>query len=121
MKISTENYNILADGSIILPDGEYLEFDIEGLRFRFLFTDAADADGNTDPGMTATLLNEGGRQYLLINVRNYNGFFSTPGQMLELGTVGGKKLFVLFSIVDIPGEGSMHKKIFYYTWYQSKF
>ena len=36
MKKSTSTYDILESGSVVLPENEYLEFEIEGLRYRLL-------------------------------------------------------------------------------------
>lgn len=121
MKIETGKYEVLETGSVIVPNGEFVEFEIENLHFRFNFIDEIDSSvGDSNKGVTATLVNEGVSQYLSIDVRNYNSLFTSPSKLLEVGTVEGKSLSVMFSVVVISGANRYQVRVFHYTWYKSK-
>lgn len=120
MNISTKTYEVLNTGSIILPSGEYLEFEIEGLRYRISFSEEIEGDPKGQSRVTGALVTEGGNQYLSLNVINYNALFSSPSQLLEMGTLGGRKLYLYFSIVTMSGDNSTKIRVFHYTWYKSK-
>lgn len=120
IKIETKQYEVIETGSVIVPNEDFLEFEIEGLRFRFNFIDdkniSAEANNRS---ITGTLTNEGGSQYLAIDIRNYNSLFTTPSQMLEMGTIGDRTLSLMFSTVVI-GTNENITRVFHYTWYKSK-
>ena len=120
MEKSTSTYDILESGSVVLPKNEYLEFEIEGLRYRFTFSDNLNDENKGQTRITGALLQEGGKQYLSLNVINYNDLFSTPVQPIEMGILNGKQLFVYFSVVALPGNDNGKTRVLYYTWYQTK-
>lgn len=120
MKKSTSTYDILDCGSVVLPENEYLEFEIGGLRYRFSFSDDLDGENKGQTRITGALVQEGESQFLSLNVINYNALFSTPAQPIEMGILNGKKLFVYFSIVSLSGDDKRKARILYYTWYQTK-
>lgn len=43
--ISTEHYDIISSGSVVLQKGEYLDFQIGNLKFRIEFIDEPITDG----------------------------------------------------------------------------
>jgi len=121
MTIQTEHYDIISSGSVIVPPGEYLEFEINTLRFRFYFKDTTPSNSaQTNSGITVSLVSDEAGQYLSINVNNFNSLFASPTNMLELGTIEGKALSVWFSIVGLSGSNGEQIKVFHYTWYKSK-
>lgn len=122
MKITTNRYDILESGSVIVPSNEYLEFELVGLRIRFEFIEEpANADGTTNSSITGAIVNEGDQQYLSVRITNYNSLFDTPTQMLEVGNVEGKKLTVCFSIVGLSSQNNTNRlRVFHYTWYKEK-
>ena len=120
MKKLTSTYDILDCGSVVLPENEYLEFEIGGLRYRFSFSDDLDGENKGQTRITGALVQEGESQFLSLNVINYNALFSTPAQPIEMGILNGKKLFVYFSIVSLSGDDKRKARILYYTWYQTK-
>lgn len=120
IKVSTEHYNVLASGSVILPAGEYCEFEIENLRFRFSFTEKKEENGKEIKSeITGRLVQEEGGNYLSFNVVNYDGLFSTPRQPLEVGTLKGKKLLFSFSVAALVGNEDPYR-IVHYTWFTEK-
>lgn len=38
ISISSSKYDIIESGSVIVPEDDYIEFSIDNLRFRFVFT-----------------------------------------------------------------------------------
>lgn len=120
MIISTTTYEVLDTGSILLPAGEYLEFEIEGLRYRVTFSEETEGEQKGQSRVTGALVTERGNQYLSLNVINFNALFSSPSQLLEMGTLGGRKLYLYFSIVTMYGNDSTKTRVFHYTWYKSK-
>lgn len=120
MNISTKKYDIIDSGMVIVPPQEYIEFEHEGLRFRFNFIESTKSDSEQPkPEITGNLDNDEHSQFLSINVNNYNGLFQTTTNMLEVGKVEGKALSVMFSIATV-GSGNERIRIFNYTWYKSK-
>lgn len=120
MKKSTNTYDILESGSVVLPGNEYLEFEIEGLKYRFLFSDDQEGENKGQTRITGALVKDENGEYLSLNVINYNALFATPAQPLEMGILNGRKLFVHFSVVTLSGTDNSKTRVLYYTWYQSK-
>lgn len=116
----TENYDILETGSVVLPPNEYLEFEIGGLKFRFSFLDEVEGSNPVQTKVTGQLIQGSGKSILSIKVINYNSLFTTPPHMLEMGTLDGKRLFVLFSVVSLSADENNKMRVFHYTWYKSK-
>ena len=120
IKVSTQYHVILDSGTIILPANEYCEFEIENLRFRFSFFERAEEnDQEKKSEITGALVQEGGGSYLSFNIVNFDGPFSTPRRLLEVGTLNGKKLFFSFSVGALVGNDNP-SRMFHYTWYTEK-
>lgn len=122
MKITTSNYNVLETGSVIVPSGEYLEFEIQGLRYRFSFKKEKNEEtGEYQSSITGSLIEEDGDKRFVINIVNYDSLFSSTTQMLNVGTIKGKTLSVRFSIVALDeNETKTTTRVFHYTWYLEK-
>ena len=54
--ISTEHYDIISSGSVVLQKGEYLDFQIGNLKFRIEFIDEPITDGINKEGRILILL-----------------------------------------------------------------
>ena len=120
MDISTNNYDIIGSGQVIVPPGEYVEFKIESLRFRFYFEDTVDSDSSqSESSISGTLVQDDQSKYLSIKVVNYRNLFQTTNKTIEVGRIKGKALSVMFSIVSVGSDNDI-TKIFYYTWYKAK-
>lgn len=119
--ISTTSYQILQSGSVIVPSGEFVHFEIEGMHFRFTFSDQTNQDNTKTTRITGSLIKVDDKDGLAIDVINYESLFSSPKKMFEVGTLKGKKLYVRFSVVTLSGDDSSEKsRIFHYTWYLAK-
>lgn len=121
MKISTGKYDVIESGSVVIPQDDYLEFEVEGLNYRFTFSDEKEADKPEKRRVTGALVAEGGKQVFRIDVINYNSLFTTPAQPLEVGNLdGGNKLYVYFSVVSVSADGMGKTRVFHYTWFKSR-
>lgn len=120
IEISTINHIIIDSGCIIVPEEEYVEFKIEGLRFRFTFVQDDTLQDEKDSSITGEVSKDEEGEMLNIVVYNYTGLFATPTQMMNVAQINGKQLSVKFSIVELQSIGTQPMRIFHYTWYQSK-
>lgn len=121
ISVSTNSYHVLQSGIVIVPPSEHIHFEIEGLQFRFTFNEKKNSDNCKDTGITGSLIQVDGKDCLAIDVNNYDDLFATPKDIIEVGTLKGKKLFVRFSVVTLgKDDESDRSRIFYYTWYLAK-
>lgn len=121
ISVSTNSYHVLQSGTVIVPPSEYVHFEIEGLQFRFTFNEKKNSDCSKDTGITGSIIQVDGKNCLAIDVINYDELFATPKDIIEVGTLKGKKLFVRFSVITLgKDDDSDRSRIFYYTWYLAK-
>lgn len=117
--IETSHYDILSSGVVIIPPSENLIFHIENLKIVVSFVKSSD-DGRMND-FSINLRNEGDGQYLSLeftNVRDMT-FGSLQQPMIEIGTLGGRNLFLSFSVVTM-NTGVEKSQIFHYTWLLKK-
>lgn len=117
--ISTEHYDIISSGSVVLQMGEYLEFQVMNLRFRIAFAESSDEQ---DGRIQRTIVNDGTPDaYMLITFYNqHKAFFSSVSSLSSVATIEGKHLYLKFSIQAINNIDDNSDKIFFYTWYLDK-
>lgn len=120
MEISTSKYIILESGSVIVPEDDYVEFNIKGARFRFVFTQDDIASTDDIASVSGTLKKDAEGDYLEVEINNYNGIFSTPSQTLKVGTIDEKPLYVNFSTVPLADNSRTKCRIIIYSWYKEK-
>lgn len=113
--ISTTKYKIIETGTVLIPDGEELQIQIENLIFSFKFiidndepTTRYSCNATSNTNATITLYN----MQKTTNATNTNLF--------KLGELGGKDLFVKFDITSINTNGDKCDYIFIYTFYLLK-
>ena len=113
--ISTEHYDIISSGSVVLQKGEYLDFQIGNLKFRIEFIDEPITDGiNKEGRITTNIVNSDSPDaFLKISFYNQNTF-------LDLATFNGNPLRLKFSVQAINNRDGSSDKIFFYTWYLGK-
>ena len=120
VKLSTEGYEILSSGSVIVPANEYVQFEIEGLKFRILFVQESE-DENAPVQISKTVeTNQNGQDCLTILISNLQkAFFSSTRQSMQVATIGDRALSVRFSIVSVNRieELGSEDKLLFYTWY----
>ncbi len=119
MKISTQNYDIINTGCAIVQMGEYLEFEINGLKIRIVFIDD---DAEEDNRIQTVIENEGTRNaFLKITFFNqYKAIFSSVSKLSSMAIINNKHLYLKFSIQAINNREGSSDKIFFYTWYLDK-
>lgn len=121
MNLSTSKYEIIENGSVIIPTNDYIQFSFDDLKFRFLFTSSVDISENANLEVIGTIKEDDDGKYLEIEVKNFNKLFDSPMHMLHLGKVQGKDLYVDFSIVSLTSNGEDVKdRIMLYSWYKEK-
>ena len=121
--ISTEHYDIISSGSVVLQKGEYLDFQIGNLKFRIEFIDEPITDGiNKEGRITTDIVNSDSPDaYLKISFYNQNtAFFASVVDFLDLATFNGNPLRLKFSVQAINNRDGSSDKIFFYTWYLGK-
>lgn len=117
--VSTEHYDIISSGSVVLQMGEWLEFEVERLRFRIVF---AEDDSGQDGRVERSIVEEGTpNAHMMITFYNQqNAFFSSVPSLVSMATVKGKGLYLKFSVQSINNTDKDSDKIFFYTWYLDK-
>lgn len=105
LRIRTGNKDVIASGTIITADSRNLEFQLTNLCVIFEFL--------TDSG--STRLESGAPTSSTLNLRLYN-FNNSIGagttQPLEIGNLGGRKLWLAFMVYALSSESS---KTVHYT------
>lgn len=120
VKISTENYEIINSGCVVLQMGEYLEFKIENLKFRIEFVDEPIIEGTPRDGSLSTSIVGTGTSDEHFKIKLYNqdfGFFSSIPNFLNVASISGRPLNLKFSVQPINNRNGSSDKIFFYTWY----
>lgn len=119
MNLSTEQFNIISSGSVIIPANDYVEFSIENLRFRF---NMIQNSSNSAQGKYQTTLEHDEKgECLVISLINFSSsFFATPNQELRLARLHNKALWLKFSITSINRSAGSFDGLLFYTWMLSK-
>lgn len=120
VKVSTEGYEILSSGSVIVPSNEYIQFNIEEFKFRFLFMQESQDDDAPVRISKNLEKDENGDSYLSVIISNvHNSFFGSTDNSFQLATMNNRALSVRFSILSInrDRENRTEDKILFYTWY----
>lgn len=120
VEISTSKYIILESGCVIVPEDDYVEFNIKGARFRFVFTQNETDSTDDCACVTGTLKKDTEGDYLEVDINNYKAMFSTPSQTLNVGTIDEKSLYVNFSTVPLADNSRIKCRIIIYSWYKEK-
>lgn len=123
VRLSTENYDIIDSGSVVLQMGEHLDFDIENLKFRIEFIDEM-PNGNTplETKVVSGVENSGTSDayYRIAFYNQTSAFFASTANFGQLAIIAGKPLKLKFCIQAINVLDNKSDKIFFYTWYLGK-
>lgn len=122
IKISTEHYDIIDSGSVIVPSGQNIVYKINGLRFKIIFPQIINESEEQQNSIEQTVKSDEEGEFLEISIANLrSAFFATARQLMHLAKLEGRRLFFKFSIVSVnSSENSDEDKILFYTWYQEK-
>lgn len=121
--IRTNRLDIVATGSVFVPDGEYAEFIIAGMTFRLTFEQNP---GDHASHVTYNVQDEGGNRFMAIHAFNFNNsIVSSVNSVLRLGRIEGRPLSLQMAItttnrreVEENGVTVVHcNRLVYYTWY----
>ena len=123
VKISTQNYDVIDSGCIIVPNGQILEFKFENLRFKVSFIEE-DQNGEIPlQGRIAARTENDGTPDVYYGIVFYNqnqADFSSMSDMINPATINNKSLYLKFCIQSINRNNNQSDKIFFYTWYLGK-
>lgn len=112
----TKSHEIIDTGCVIIPYGEYLEFQIRNLKFRVVFEE--EMTEPTESKIEIGVKGSGESSYMEILLYNQNqSYFSGLNEMLELATIDDRKVLLLFRVQSISNSSNREHKIFYYTWF----
>lgn len=122
VKISTEHYDIIDSGSVIIPSGQNIEFKINELRFKIIFPQVVNESEEQQNSIEQMVKSDKEGEYLEISIVNLrSAFFATARQLMHLAKLEGRKLFFKFSIVSVnSSENNEEDKVLFYSWYQEK-
>ena len=119
VELSTEVFDIISTGSVIIPANDYVEFLIENLRFRF---NMVQNDAEAQNGTIETNIEQDDKgQCLIITLINFSSsFFATPNEALRLAKINNRDLFLKFSLMSINRSIQGTDGLLFYTWMLSK-
>ena len=120
ISISSSKYEIVASGSVIIPEDDYIQFSFDNLRFRFVFDSNQAKSESEDSSVTGPIKEDESGSYLEIGIDGYTSIFSSPSDFLNVGQIEGKALYVYFSITPLVAKGKINKRIMIYSWYKEK-
>lgn len=113
VKTFTPEHEVIADGIVIIPCDSYVEFVIQNLKYRLSFTN----DGEERVHYSASV-KEKDTPNAYMDITFYNipsTLLATPSNVIELGTMDGKKICLRFSISTIQrANGSDY--VLMYNW-----
>ena len=119
VKISTDRYEILSSGCIIIPSLESLMFEFEGLRFKISFL----AEDSSAPKFVSNVDRDDKGDFLSILMYGFeNSFLLSSNKEIHVGYLENKPLYLKFSVISINKNetDNSEDKIFYYTWFIQK-
>lgn len=119
--LETNNYNILASGSVIVPYREYLDIRLDDLNFRFSFH--KEENENANKGRFEVKICKNAREEDILEIKLFNmnsSLFGTPSKMLQVGHFGGYVLYLQFSLVALKEMDNAAQQLLFYTFYQDK-
>ena len=119
IKISTDHYEVVDSGCVIVPFGESLFFDLPGnLKFKVTFEKNPDETKKEVSFNTKTIDNGSVLQLTIYNVSHIN--FGAPKKNVDLALMGGRLLRLCFSFQSINEEEDKEDRLFFYTWLWKK-
>ena len=126
MKIFTQENEVICSGSVMVPYGDFVKFEVEGLTFKLDFSESTE---KTNPHVNYAIEEEENEHIMAIHAYNFNdALLSTLKQDLNLAKIEGRPLTLRLSISacnkhDI-GDGEEKKivsdMLVFYTWYLKK-
>lgn len=117
VKLTMSDYDVLSSGSVIIPDGQYVEFMVENLPFRF----QVDNSTPNESGINAELKTIDNKEVLVFTFHSVaDGAFGSLSKPSSVANINGKKLSVIFSIRGFDSKPSGMNIMLFYTWLLEK-
>ncbi len=111
---NTNNSCIIDSGSIIIQNGDYVDFKILNLKYRVIFRNEYD---NIIPSVETKIDKKDDNFMSVILYNQENSTFSGSYKKMHLGNFGDKKLWFLYSVLAINKRNEKESdKILFYTW-----
>ena len=109
---NTNNSCIIDSGSIIIQNGDYVDFKILNLKYRVIFRNEYD---NIIPSVETKIDKKDDNFMSVILYNQENSTFSGSYKKMHLGNFGDKKLWFLYSVLAINkrNEKESDKILFY--------
>ncbi|MDE5629143.1 MAG: hypothetical protein K2I69_06230 [Muribaculaceae bacterium] len=116
--ISTDKYNVISNGVLIIPNKEPTTMQISGLKFTFRFEND-NARGN-DIDAHPHKDEQGDIDYFEIVIYNSDtSSITSYDAPFVVASINDKDLGLMFSLMTLSGDTYKHK-ILYYTWLLKK-
>lgn len=110
VQIHIAQYEVFSNGSVIAFGTEPLSFNISGLTISFVFCSKEDS---SDPSIESQASSD--QRKLEIKLINFDSNLGVgSNRPIEIGTLGDRKLFVLFHVKQLGNTGV---RVFNYTFF----
>lgn len=119
VSIDMKSYEVVDTGSVIIINGEYVEFHIDDLRFRFTLMESS----NNGTGISAEIKeDENGSTFMNFIfdgiAENSYGGIQRPANIAK---INGRTLYLIFATRGLTGVDERHPNmILNYTWLLKK-
>lgn len=125
--VRTTKHDLVASGSVIVPYGEYVDFEVKGLIFRMTFESDENA-GNARVQPELVEDENGQVHYMAVKCYNFNGsLHSIMNSKLVLAQTEGRALSLQFSVSSFNkrhenGDDSpmIEDMLVTYSWYLAR-
>ena len=114
--ISTNNYDIISNGSILISSDQTIKFEITNLIFIFTFIDDfSNLTTRVDADVDAS------KKIMNLKFINFNNSLGTYNiEPINLGHIGEKQLFLNYRICRAKNLQDSKQILVHYTWFLSR-
>ncbi len=118
VKITTDKYDVVSNGVLIIPNKAPTTMQVSGLNFVFRFEN--DSNRGNDIDAHPHKDEQGGIDYFEIIVYNSDtSSITSYDSPLDVASINDKDLGLMFSLMTLSGDTYKHK-ILFYTWLLKK-
>jgi hypothetical protein len=118
IKITTDKYDVISNGVLIIPNKAPTTMQVSGLKFVFRFEN--DSSRGNDIDAHPHKNDQGEIDYFEIVVYNSDtSSITSYDSPLEVASINDKDLGLMFSLMTLSGDTYKHK-ILFYTWLLKK-
>lgn len=110
----TKDSYIIDSGSVIIQNGDFVEFNILNLKYRILFRNECN---DCLPSVETEMSKNDDKFMNIILYNQEKSAFSGSSKKMHLGNFGDKKLWFIYSVLSINRKSENESdKILFYTW-----